>query len=256
MPQARRGNQVADFAARLRDARIRAGLSQDDLANRLGVSQPTVSTWERGASSPRHNTQTALERVLDVGLNDQTGPGDSDADTTTTSPYGEWLARARTNKGVTRRELSEGSGLREPHIWKIETGRILNPRLETRQRLEEALGETAPSETVRLTEEDAAIPDVGTLTDFDPHDQADLPAEPGIYVFYDVSDRPIYVGESKDIRRRVAEHVEKFWFKSPIVESGAYVRIQDARLRHQVEQTMIRFLKSNAVINRQNVDRT
>ncbi len=119
----------------------------------------------------------------------------------------------------------------------------------------DGLGESAPTETVRLTEEDAVIPDVGTLTDFDPHDESERPAEPGIYVFYDISDRPIYIGESQSIRARVADHAEKFWFRAPVVETAAYVRIEDARLRRQVEQTMIRFLKSNAVINRQGVDR-
>jgi len=263
MPLVRRtdGDDPPDFAARLKDARIRAGLSQGELADRLDVSQPTVSTWETGASSPRVATRGALERVLDIGPdaaahNEHEDGGDgADAEAQATSPYGEWLVRARTRLGLTRRELSERSGLREPHIWKIEAGRILNPRSETRERLEQALGETAPTETVQLTQEDAAIPNVGTLTDFDPHDDTGLPEEPGIYVFYDVSERPIYVGESDNIRRRIGDHEDKFWFKSPIVESAAFVRIDNRELRRQVEATMIRFLKSNAVINRQNVTR-
>jgi transcriptional regulator with XRE-family HTH domain len=246
------------FGARLEQARIRAGLSQDELAVRLEVSQPTISTWETGASMPRDDTRRALERVLDIGSEDEPG-GDAqdqgDNTGTEASPFGEWLVRARNRLGVTRRELSTRSGLREPHIWKIEVGKIRNPRPETRKRLEQALGEAAPLETVQLTEEDAVIPNVGTLTDFDPHDDTSLPAEPGIYVFYDVSERPIYVGESGDISRRIREHFDKFWFKPPVVESAAYVRIQDRELRRQVEATMISFLKSNAVINRQNVRR-
>ena len=97
---------------------------------------------------------------------------------------------------------------------------------------------------------------VGRLRlDFDPHNDEDLPAEPGIYVFYDISERPVYVGQSDDIRRRIAGHSDKFWYKRPIVETAAYVKIADKKLRSQVETTMIRFLKSNAVINRQNVRR-
>jgi hypothetical protein len=46
-----------------------------------------------------------------------------------------------------------------------------------------------------------------------------------------------------------------FWFKSPIVEKGAYVHIKDSKLRHQVEQILIKFLKSNAVLNKQSVER-
>ncbi len=74
-------------------------------------------------------------------------------------------------------------------------------------------------------------------------------------MFYDVSDRPVYVGKAKNIKIRVSSHEEKFWFKYPIVSHAAYVEIKDEQLRHQVEQVLIKFLKSNAVINKQSVDR-
>ncbi len=76
-----------------------------------------------------------------------------------------------------------------------------------------------------------------------------------VYVFYDVSDRPVYIGESQNIGTRVGTHEDKFWFKFPIVSNAAYVEIKDKDLRHQVEQVLIKFLKSNAVINKQSVDR-
>ena len=155
---------------------------------------------------------------------------------------------------MTRRQLADASGVTEVQIWNIESGKTLNPRAQTRERLADALGVKTPAETVEVTEEDAIIPEVGKLTDFDPHDDADLPEEPGLYVFYDISDRPTYVGESDNIKRRVTEHADKFWFKRPIVETAAYVRISDTKLRRQVESTLIRFLKSNAVINKQHVN--
>jgi len=94
------------------------------------------------------------------------------------------------------------------------------------------------------------------LTDFDPHDDDDLPEVAGIYVFYDVSDRPVYVGKAQNIAKRVGDHSEKFWFKYPIVSHAAYIEIVDKELRHQVEQILIGFLKSNAVINKQSVTRS
>ena len=69
-----------------------------------------------------------------------------------------------------------------------------------------------------------------------------------MYVFYDISDRPVYVGKAAVIRDRVRNHYEKFWFKSPIVDHAAYIEIQDERLRTQIEQILIKFLKSNAVL--------
>ena len=63
------------------------------------------------------------------------------------------------------------------------------------------------------------------------------------------------MGKSDNIRRRVREHADKFWYRSPIVEKASYVRVDDATLRGQLEETLIKFLKSNAVINQRLVDR-
>jgi len=64
------------------------------------------------------------------------------------------------------------------------------------------------------------------------------------------------VGQSRDIRRRIrTDHLEKFWYRRPIVEKASYVRVADVRLRDQLERTLIKFLKSNAVLNKQQVDR-
>ncbi len=48
-------------AALIRDARRSAGLTQAQLASRLGVTQPTIAALERSGSNPRFAT---LERTL------------------------------------------------------------------------------------------------------------------------------------------------------------------------------------------------
>lgn len=235
----------------LREARVRAGLSQHEVAERLEVTQATVSNWEVGRSSP---TRTQVERLgvfLDLSLHSE----EDDDSASSSSAFGEWLARVRTERGLTRRELAEQSGVSEPQIFNIEKGKTRNPRQETQAKLSGAIGQDVPDETKQVTEADAEIPDVGVLTDFDPHAEDDWPTEPGVYVLYDISDRPVYVGESDNIRQRLGTHSDRFWFKAPIVETAAYVRIAEQRLRRQVEATMIRFMKSNAVINKQNVRR-
>jgi hypothetical protein len=138
----------------------------------------------------------------------------------------------------------------------LESGRIANPREGTVRKLEAALGKNLPDEAKREISEEAQIEGVGELKGFNPHDNDDLPAVAGIYVFYDISERPIYVGQSGDIKARILrDHREKFWFRSPITETGAYVEVADKSLREKVETLLIRFMKSNAVINKQNVDR-
>src|SRR6266567_2143208 len=92
---------------------------------------------------------------------------------------------------------------------------------------------------------------LGELVGFDPHDDEDLP----FYVLYDISERPLYVGQAQNIKTRIRTHRDKFWFRAPIVQTGAFVQIDEADLREKVETLLIRFLKSNAVINKQKVDR-
>jgi transcriptional regulator with XRE-family HTH domain len=55
---------VATFGTSLRRWREQAGLTQGDLAEQLGITQQTVSDWERDRGLP-HRTRTAeLDRIL------------------------------------------------------------------------------------------------------------------------------------------------------------------------------------------------
>jgi transcriptional regulator with XRE-family HTH domain len=50
----------------LREARQRAGLSQAELGETVGVHQNTVSAWERGILTPSKDTLVRLIAVLGV----------------------------------------------------------------------------------------------------------------------------------------------------------------------------------------------
>jgi transcriptional regulator with XRE-family HTH domain len=56
------------FGTRLKQKRIAAGMTQDDLANLTGLSQPQISNLERGRNLPTLPTLDALERLLGAGL--------------------------------------------------------------------------------------------------------------------------------------------------------------------------------------------
>ena len=242
------------FGELLRSARIRNAYSQDELAKRLKVSQGTISNWEKDKSCPDKEQLDQLSKLLGIkerkseksnGVDIQIGP----------SPLGAWLNRTRVSLGLSIPELAAKSGLTPPALYRIEYGETANPRHATIKRLERALDAEVPGETVEEISEEAKVEGLGEFTDFDPHSPDELPSGPGVYVFYDLSKRPIYVGESQNMRRRISEHQDKFWFKSPIVESGSYIEIADNRLRKQIETLLIKFLKSNAVLNIKNVER-
>jgi transcriptional regulator with XRE-family HTH domain len=234
----------------IRGLRKDRGISQAALGAQLGVTQATISNWESGKSAPSDVQQAALSRELGV-----TGKESGSSRASAPEAYGDWLNKTRIEKGLSRAELAAKAGISSPQIFNLETGRTANPRPSTRKKLERGLGVDAPEALVEAVEQEAEIGGVGQFLDFDPHDESDFPAEPGVYVFYDVSDRPIYVGESGNIRTRIKGHVDRFWYRTPIVEKASYVRVEDQILRRQLENTLIKFLKSNAVINQRQVDR-
>jgi len=59
-----------EIAERLARRRKEAGLSQEELALKLGVSRQAVSKWERSESSPDTNNLIALAKLYEVSLDD------------------------------------------------------------------------------------------------------------------------------------------------------------------------------------------
>jgi transcriptional regulator with XRE-family HTH domain len=61
------------LATRIRTARIAAGLSQREVARRLGVAAPSVHEWESGASRPRLSRIVGLADLLGLAVADLLG---------------------------------------------------------------------------------------------------------------------------------------------------------------------------------------
>lgn len=61
-------NETATFGDRLTDAREAVGMSQEDLARRLGVKRKTLIAWEEDQSEPRANRLSILSGLLNVSL--------------------------------------------------------------------------------------------------------------------------------------------------------------------------------------------
>lgn len=50
----------------LADLRLQAGLTQSDLARRIGTSQPRLSAWEAGAERPGFDSIVKISRDLNI----------------------------------------------------------------------------------------------------------------------------------------------------------------------------------------------
>ena len=65
-------------AALLREARLRAGLTQADLSERTGRDRSVIARWEQGVVAPSVETLTDLVRACGFELNVSIGPADAD----------------------------------------------------------------------------------------------------------------------------------------------------------------------------------
>ncbi|MDF3809413.1 MULTISPECIES: helix-turn-helix domain-containing protein [Rhodopseudomonas] len=245
-------NKLGDAIRRLRLAQ---GLTLAELGEKLGMTGPGVRNWEIGQIVPNNSKLRRLEEIVGRLTLAKESEG---SDLPTPPPknvFGVWLSRARSEAGMSVPELARVSGLSAVAIYNIESGRSQNPQAETKSRLEKALKTAIPEDVKTEVAEEQEIAGLGALTDFDPHDRGALPKVAGVYVFYDISERPVYIGKAANIADRVINHSDKFWFKSPIVFNASYIAIENDDMRHKIEQVLIKFLKSNAVINKQSVDR-
>lgn len=59
-----------EIANRLLELRKKSGLSQDELASKLGISRQSVSKWERAEASPDTDNLICLAKIYGVSLDD------------------------------------------------------------------------------------------------------------------------------------------------------------------------------------------
>ena len=244
----------------IKKSRVKLGLTQSELAAKLDppVVQGFISQWENEIATPSLEHRAQLRRILgQQAARESTNEELVEDEDTLDSPsaIGAWLNKHRLEQELSVPELADKAGLSPVAVYNIESGRSQNPQRKTVTKLEAALGKHLSPEAKKEAKEEATIEGVGEWFNFDPHNQSDWPAVAGIYVLYDISDRPLYVGQGQNIATRLRDHHQKFWFRAPIVQHAAFVGVDNKSLREQIEKVLIKFLKSNAVLNQQNVDR-
>lgn len=84
---------------KIRELRVRAGLSQGELAKKVGVSQMTVSNWENKKNVPSAEQEAALKKVLGLGGAEDESPN--------ASPIAAWVIKSRMARDLSVPELAE-----------------------------------------------------------------------------------------------------------------------------------------------------
>ena len=69
-----------EFSERLKSLRKQAGLTQVDVAEELGISQPAYASWERGVKKPTQENLVKIAQILNVSVDYLVGNSEEKAD--------------------------------------------------------------------------------------------------------------------------------------------------------------------------------
>ena len=65
-----------EFSERLKTLRKQAQLTQVDVAEKLGISQPAYASWERGIKKPTQENLVKIAQILNVSVDYLVGNSD------------------------------------------------------------------------------------------------------------------------------------------------------------------------------------
>ena len=124
---------MTDFGERIRRARKAAGLGQQELASRVGITQGTLSRIERGTIA---TSADVAQRLCDaIGVTYASSE-------TAVSGVAERIRIALLDSGKSAGGASVEAGLSRSAIQDILAGNSASPRLDTLERLAPVLGVT------------------------------------------------------------------------------------------------------------------
>jgi transcriptional regulator with XRE-family HTH domain len=114
--------EIATFGDRLAGAREAAGLTQQALAEKLGVKPNTIAAWENDTKEPRANRLQMVSGVIGVSMSwlltgEGEGPDAPDSETALTSDLVDLLAEMRVLRGQMQ-QSSEKLGRLEKRLRK------------------------------------------------------------------------------------------------------------------------------------------
>lgn len=69
-----------EFSERLKDLRKQAELTQVDVAEKLGISQPAYASWERGVKKPTQDNLVKIAQIFNVSVDYLVGNSDEKTD--------------------------------------------------------------------------------------------------------------------------------------------------------------------------------
>ena len=112
------------------------GMTQANLADKLGVEYQTVQAWERGTRNPKFETLQKIAEALETPIGTflpAMGMGDS---------FGNRIKTTRNSQKMTQAELAQRLDVKPQTVSQYERG-VINPKTSTIKRFAEALNVNA-----------------------------------------------------------------------------------------------------------------
>jgi transcriptional regulator with XRE-family HTH domain len=220
------------------------------MGEKLGISQGYVAQIETETvnASPR-----IAEKILRMAGKSRTEIDSiQETDTEEEVNFGDWVEEQRSKRGLSRRSPADKAGISYLALYFIETGQTQSPRENTVNAIKRVIGELPKGMQTEVVEsaEGGFGKFQGPFSIKEWEEEVDG-GTPGVYIFYDILMRPVYIGQSKDIRKRILDHDREFWFKSPMVDKIAYLVVKDEAIRLKLEAAMIKLVGENAIFNSQ-----
>ena len=69
-----------EFSARLKELRKKANVTQVEVAEKLGISQPAYASWERGIKKPTQENLVKIAQVLNASVDYLVGNSEEKSD--------------------------------------------------------------------------------------------------------------------------------------------------------------------------------
>ena len=166
------------------------------------------------------------------------------------SQFGSWLGDSMSKKSMNASQVARLTECHPDTVRNIVSGKIKTPSTQMIDRISKAISETVPVNVRKEIDTQSMIDVPGDFIDFNPFDDSSVPDQAGVYVLYGPTDSVLYVGKSKNARTRIRSHREKKWFVEQIVNSGMFFIAEDDDERDKLERILIKFLRSNAWLNK------
>lgn len=141
--------QRKQMGMRIKQAREKKGLTQDDLADKLKLTRTSVSNYESGRALPPSDVLRALACILDVSTDYLLGIGEENKFEDEDENYahediGHAIKEERLRNGLTQKELAEMVGVSQSEISKFERGLAPIP-LKIAEKIADAFGMSYPT---------------------------------------------------------------------------------------------------------------